>query len=120
MVAERLRSLLSEQFDLFGVVGDGRAMAAGARDLQPDVARGGFAGLVTVAAIMAAAKGKVVAHRHVRGTAGPKPRNRPRLSKNAAQRRKSLKFGWLAVARPSARQGSADQPDSGLDRTIRQ
>jgi DNA-binding NarL/FixJ family response regulator len=37
MVAEGLRSLLSEEFDLVGVVEDGRAMVAAARDLRPDV-----------------------------------------------------------------------------------
>ena len=37
MVAEGLRSLLAEDFELVGLVEDGRAMVAAARDLQPDV-----------------------------------------------------------------------------------
>jgi DNA-binding NarL/FixJ family response regulator len=37
MVAEGLRSLLAEEFELVGVVEDGRAMVAAARDLRPDV-----------------------------------------------------------------------------------
>ena len=37
MVAEGLRSLLAEEFDLVGMVEDGRAMLAAARELRPDV-----------------------------------------------------------------------------------
>jgi DNA-binding NarL/FixJ family response regulator len=37
MVAEALKSLLSQDFDLVGVVEDGRALVAAARSLKPDV-----------------------------------------------------------------------------------
>ena len=37
MMAEGLRSLLADEFELVGVVEDGRAMMAAARDLRPDV-----------------------------------------------------------------------------------
>ncbi|HXW19850.1 MAG TPA: response regulator transcription factor [Roseiarcus sp.] len=37
MVAEGLKSLLADEFELVGVVGDGRAMIAAAKDLKPDV-----------------------------------------------------------------------------------
>jgi DNA-binding NarL/FixJ family response regulator len=37
MVAEGLRSLLSAEFDLVGVVEDGRALIEAARKLNPDV-----------------------------------------------------------------------------------
>ena len=37
LVAEGLRSLLAEEFELVGVVEDGRAMVAAAKDLRPDV-----------------------------------------------------------------------------------
>ena len=37
MVAEGLKSLLHEEFDLVGVVEDGRALIEGARKLRPDV-----------------------------------------------------------------------------------
>jgi DNA-binding NarL/FixJ family response regulator len=37
IVAEGLRGLLEEEFELVGIVEDGRAMVAAARDLRPDV-----------------------------------------------------------------------------------
>jgi DNA-binding NarL/FixJ family response regulator len=37
IVAEGLRGLLSEEFELVGIVEDGRAMVAAARELNPDV-----------------------------------------------------------------------------------
>lgn len=37
MVAEGLKSLLTEEFELVGIVEDGRAMVKAARDLKPDV-----------------------------------------------------------------------------------
>lgn len=37
LVAEALKALLAEEFDLVGVVEDGRAMVAAARTLRPDV-----------------------------------------------------------------------------------
>jgi DNA-binding NarL/FixJ family response regulator len=37
MVSEGLKSLLADEFDLVGVVEDGRAMVAAAKKLQPDV-----------------------------------------------------------------------------------
>ena len=37
LVAEGLRSLLSDEFDLVGVVEDGRALVEEARKLQPEV-----------------------------------------------------------------------------------
>ena len=37
MVAEGLKGLLTEEFDLVGIVEDGRAMVKAARDLKPDV-----------------------------------------------------------------------------------
>ena len=37
IVAEGLRSLLEEEFELAGIVEDGRAMVKAARELQPDV-----------------------------------------------------------------------------------
>ncbi len=37
IVAEGLRSLLEEEFDLAGIVEDGRAMVKAARELRPDV-----------------------------------------------------------------------------------
>jgi DNA-binding NarL/FixJ family response regulator len=37
MVAEGLRGLLTEEFELVGIVEDGRAMVAAARELRPDV-----------------------------------------------------------------------------------
>lgn len=37
MVAEGLKGLLAEEFELVGIVDDGRAMVASARELRPDV-----------------------------------------------------------------------------------
>ena len=37
MVTEGLKSLLSDEFDLVGVVGDGRALIAAVKKLKPDV-----------------------------------------------------------------------------------
>ena len=37
MVAEGLKSLLEEEFELAGIVEDGRAMVKAARELRPDV-----------------------------------------------------------------------------------